>query len=1403
MSASNLCIPIKLDAFVLNKDTCSGGTRDVKIAPITQPNYTFLRIDKGLLQNDVVDHVDIHNASPAEKNNRVTDLGTGKTRENRLGVYLHWIVPRPYRSGNASSPERKDEKRSSKSTAADNQNKDDHTAPKLGEPPNRWLIIRRIDPNTAKPPGKIPKTQAWVIESDRIRYIDQLDQKCDLEVDVSPFVTSTAKLADPENKNAPIDGINLSQQAETFIGYKREFESWLKEDQKFDRGEKKDAPERVRLSLLNSSNQLFPDYQPHNSNVFSMIDNFSYRDEDQEDENNSYLMAADAEYYVLGWHSDIADGLLAKDSLRETALKNIAIKLNDVENDTIKNWLGENASAGTICHGAMYQVKWRRSWSQKADRPSVPGDTFTNHLTKKLAPVGIGNTSLDSMLAYISAQGDTDLEKRLKTLGPLLRAQSDSLSDQQAGQDEVQNYNFMQFPGGTRYVFPGDSKEPAKSPYPEKLETLRKLNDAQCLLDAARRIYQKKQWELFSIWWKFVTSANLEDSQSPDRIEYTKQRNEIMDSLKDLEDIMEREEGEIRIKLDLFGNEIQASALPEFVQLRDPTIFIAGTQSGWPTDYLDELRCRIDEQITTYHPPKPTDNKPPFLACLPPQFQNTANLLLDEFLSYSPIGQGFTVVGDSKVPTYPPLYHDRGDPDDKINPDPNAPWRDSWSDTQAWFPLFVEFEAEYFHVDFEKWQLNDSTARLNNKQLLRYGIRPDRILYDDKRVDKDRRIISGRILLLPQPTFSLATELTLLFSSISKEEVKKHIGDQDEKTFIAKVKNLPFLSFPMIGFSNHMVTVSSGSHLKPNARVPGKAPVPIKEAFAKTGGQGGIRIGADEILKMGLETDITPYATLVGLPETDITAFKPVTHGQFRFTRLNIIDKFGQCADAIDQTPQAKGTPPLFSCLSDYYQPQVIPDTDPKANFPNIPKLQKSPDECEFAQIPPQINQSSRLNAAFVVANDDRIIEDYWRPVNEWENPIWGWAVVNYVNNGLQFFLADGTFYREVRVAAPNAPVVPLSRQWLPIKSTRKSPKSPKQLDELIAKLTDANSGQSYLTKFIEMATKSVDNSNDTPQAYSQFTNSLVGRPLALVNAAVSIELSSDENKCQSEMRQEKILRPIRNILGDPNGKENEDENSRYTFKIKLGEQRSGGDGLVGYFRNKKASPEDIDLDLIYTYFTAPNKVYQPIQESTFPKVLPYWISPERSNDKRNNEEAGAYFQAERNTKLSRNVFSLIMDPFLSTHLYSSVLPVTPLKLPEWTWQSALKSMTTFFHMGPVIVPSDVPKFDPLQELTDEYTLRKDANGKTKDFTYKGVGDSVAIPALKMAEWSWLQPYRNNPKPRESKDDNPNADDPDPSKTIGELSYMALPLGVMDSKPRFENGPYTVIEGYLQMKRPI
>ena len=39
--------------------------------------------------------------------------------------------------------------------------------------------------------------------------------------------------------------------------------------------------------------------------------------------------------------------------------------------------------------------------------------------------------------------------------------------------------------------------------------------------------------------------------------------------------------------------------------------------------------------------------------------------------------------------------------------------RDMWQNTQPWMPMFIEYEAVYFHIPFSKWKLKESPMLSN------------------------------------------------------------------------------------------------------------------------------------------------------------------------------------------------------------------------------------------------------------------------------------------------------------------------------------------------------------------------------------------------------------------------------------------------------------------------------------------------------------------------------------------------------------------------------------------------------------------------------------------------------------------------------------------------------------------
>ncbi|OJJ32516.1 hypothetical protein ASPWEDRAFT_44668 [Aspergillus wentii DTO 134E9] len=1049
----NLAVPLKLDAFVLNEEVCGKVEKDAKIAPITQPNYTFLQLDDSLIQNDILDHIDLHNAFPAQTNPRLYDLGTGKPHENRMGVYLHWIMPRFYRTGTAATPsahpQHTEELKAKGLGKTHAENPEDYASPAFRALPNRWLVIRKLDTSSIEPKtAKIDEVAAWVVESDRVRSIDDEDLvDADLQVDISPYITT--------NKES-VRHINLAKQAEVFIGYKKEANDW--EEWNESTTPSKPKPERVDLTAISSSNQLFLDYQPHCSNVFSTVDTFKCTVNDSP----SQLTSAKADYYVLGWHSDATKGpfgdLTAGSKLdRRKRLESLEMELQGSNwPKAITDWLDSDRPGQSLCHGAMYSVVWNRT--KKPD--NMPAQEASTHLLDNM-PVTVGTTPIDSLLAYVDSfqyeDHETDpqrrIEKDIHMLGPLLRAQDEGVDAHRVAMDEVQNWNFSRESGGSHWYIQSQPGEKVTTPSDDDIKLLEQLNNAQKVVDTISRQIIEMRWTMFSYWWRYF-SATTGNKKHWD-IDYLKNQIEYLQSIAG-----HQKDYITKVLMPKFTQKPQEGVLPEFSQPRDPTLLVAGIQAGWPDDYLEKLKVRLDDQFVKLDDDskKKLNMEAYCLKVLPEQLKGTAEKLIQEFVKLS------DKLVKPKAPELLPLYHDKG-----LHGEDSDPLRDDWNETQPWAPLFLEWGAEYFHIPWKDWgMIKEQKAKLDPQW--RLGI-SDKDLLNPPITDS--RPLSGRILLLPQPNFSLQAAIDQLFSSVDPDTLKKYIKDEDDRKEIQKnTWKLPFLSAPLSGFNDHLRTVVQGTHIKPLVRYPRNAGYgveglhPISEAAT-----GIFKDKEDHLRIIDIYSEVTPYGAYLTNSTSILNpggtgdqqkpcAFKPVTHGQFRFSKLNIVDKFGTVINSIDARYGHEDEQAVYPHLSSYYEPQLLNDK------PNLvqPHGTDSKGHVEFAQVPPSINQAARLNSTFVKYDKRRnnpVIKDqysYWHPVTEWENPIWGWIVLNYVDYGIQLFLPDGTFYREVRLSSPNAPKhIAASSKWLPF-GPPKEKQDTVQLDHLIELLSNKDS---------------------------------------------------------------------------------------------------------------------------------------------------------------------------------------------------------------------------------------------------------------------------------------------------------------------------------------------------------
>ncbi|GME34033.1 hypothetical protein FN846DRAFT_301180 [Neofusicoccum parvum] len=1375
-----IAVPLKLDAFVLNAAVCGGSSDQpnddenhdkAKIAPLSQPNYTYLRFERNMVQNDILNFTDLHKTGPAKFNSRFTDLGTGEPRPKRQGVYLHWTVPRPYRSGSTLSQDSEAGKRSRKAKGfaarstpqREGVERGDTAAPDFRPAPARWLVIRKID--KCSPEGALPPVDAWVVESDRRQELDDIPStvydhspgKADLAVEVdiqaefSPFVVG----ADPKN----LDEEALNRQAEVFIGHKERAAEWS------ETVDKPNPPLRVELNLLNSSNQLFPDYQPHNSNVFSIIDTLQYR-------SNGKLEAAEeatVSYYVLGWHSEKdKDPFGVLSGTRGERLAALGMVLDQTDETTragIKHWLDSTDPTRVVCHGAMYDVQWNRG----AKPLHVPADTFHQRLNQHM-PAAVGATPMDALRAYIQAHSSTDgsvkeVEQDLDLAQKLLHARSDGVDALDEADEDVANTNYASVGGGSQFFLPsssdanGENGRPTK-PAPEFIAALDSLNSWQEYLDGLQRQLQLCRWEMFGLWWQYMT--NVADMTAP---ELAATQSKVKDKTAAMEKLIDQinsaAEAVGQAKDVLPDGLVQLGALPPFRMARDPTLLVAGIESGWPYDYLQQLRARLDTQTFSASGAAPTDAPwaefcSRVLAKLPEALQDAAGKLVNEFLSLHPAS---TAPGPPSAGYRAPLYHDVDEA--HVDPGQPAPWRDRWEGRQGWFPLFLEWEAEYTHVPAKHWALDQRSTWQSAQKKLRYAIAPDVDLAVLSLGDK--RTVSGRVLMLPQVNASVEATVTQLLA-----------GDGDGGRLRKELHGLAFLSSPLSGFVDHLLTRVQGNHVKPTLRTREGAVEPFAAAV-RVGAGGGF--GEQQLRLMGVETGLTPYATLVPFLDPGFCPFKPAAHGQFRFTALNIIDKFGQAIHAIDPTPAADGPPPLYPCLGDSCRPQALRGDATRANT----VTRDAPGRCQYAQLPPAINQPARLNGAFV----DYCATAGWRPLGEWDVDrfVWGWVVPNYVDNGIQLFLPDGTFFREIRRGGPlQAATAPL---WLPFHPPPLAPPAAagvRQLQHLADQLADS----AYLASFTAMLDAAVGAQHAPPTAMSDFLSSLVGKPLALVNVAYSLELATAP------------LANASTVPGPP--AEPDPPLLDYRFPVQLGD---GADGLVAYFMpSTKPEPGDVlQLDRLFTHHVPapadgapPHEHLHKIDAATYPALQPFWVDP--TADGVTAQPAGAADTYRRLREAQLRPFGALVDPFAPLHAATGVLPRLPLRLPTWTWQAALARMTAFFRAGPLLLSDDavVPAFDSARELRREYDLGQDAALQS--------GPGIGVPGLRGGDWAWLQAYSV-------------ADDSDDGQQHGgregdagggdsaRTAYMALRTEPVDLRPRFDPAPYTAVEGYMQLRRPI
>jgi hypothetical protein len=345
--------------------------------------------------------------------------------------------------------------------------------------------------------------------------------------------------------------------------------------------------------------------------------------------------------------------------------------------------------------------------------------------------------------------------------------------------------------------------------------------------------------------------------------------------------------------------------------------------------------------------------------------------------------------------------------------------------------------------------------------------------------------------------------------------------------------------------------------------------------------------------------------------------FNPIRSGAMKIQRLRLVDTFGQIKD--------------LDCNS------VL--TTEGLNQPSSPYL---------IALAPRLVQPARLNFRWLNADDGQEeIND--QPAS---SPICGWVLANNLDGSLMIYEGDGT---ALGLIDETGSWEPFPGDDTPVSEVAQiqNPQLKKMVRSLVRwgeSARDPKTGTStFVSNFISALDSAMDNIEPDSFAQHQELAVLMGRPLALVRASLSLELQGLPAIDQSwnSFRQD-LQRNTRETRGF----------TRVQFPVRLGEYRQLNDGLAGYFKESGDGYQD---DIFYS---------------------PQADSYEDDHIKTHADDPMTIYQA---VDSQPQLLALLIDPRAQIHATSGIVPAKAISVTADQYKPALQAIEVTFLSTPIL----------------------------------------------------------------------------------------------------------------------
>lgn len=955
------------------------------------------------------------------------------------------------------------------------------------------------------------------------------------------------------------------------------------------------------LSAVSSGRAAFASYYPNCRGVFGFTDTLS-------DLDLAPGASATLTYAVTGWYSDSGKDPLSGGAALEDAQRRLG-------------WTWDGGAQATpdhsLYHGSVQAVEWH------PDSTYLPD--YTNGLPQVDLDIALGNNPPESMASY--------LQDKLRPSQPYFQTMLSAWFEGLAGKlaqpapsqlttldEELHENGFKSIKGEYIYTIARtDADEQGRtvtagvdpSTLPPALgDALNLLNFYAQGVQLLQASLANEQWQLFADWYRIFMAAS-KDQQTAYDIAYQKYNGlgTLVQQLAAATATLDQQHAAVEARLPE-GCALKQTAAPRYWQGNDPVFLVGGADMPAAGRYGAEgqfnadgyVACRLPGQLLV----SSSANKVTVAAsAFTPAALPTPNALPEPALCQTLLAESL-MLDATLLSALTGTAITFGDVRAALSgastvltlsgtsPSPVA--LAGWNGN-PWIPLFAHWDAAFEPV----------FATIDgNRQLYDY---PADFFTSRFEIDPDN---GGAIGYTPPANpasgaFAQRFEgVSILSSSTVKGFARQLAGSADpllqQCLQLIEKQNMAMQS--LSGLNAAMLM--QDQELQLNIRVPDDTmPAPLTAAIAKALG--------------GFATQGPNFNGF----------YNPVRAGYLKLN-LTLIDIFGQ----------KKAVRPAMVSVS-----QAMAAAWQGRTLPGI------------AWLPPRLAQASRLLFRFLAADGTSYEEMNIHPAT---TPVCGWLLPNHLNGSLFVYDTQGASLGSLVLSDDGSHIIwqsaPGNGASIDQDAATAMRDQQPQLRELVVSL--ATGAPQFFADFMA----AVDSVNGFVEPQEMSSNNdlavLIGRPVALVQAALALELKGTPhyNQSMSVLK----LDPATNPLA-----ETENGFTGIDFPVVLGNLQDLNDGLVGYF---KAGGADYELARFYTRGApagASSGVQVPAQDTVTLKPWPGVANP---------------LAATAAEKLL-----MLVDPRAAIHATTGILPTKSIAIPSDMYASTLRTLEMTFLTAPVL----------------------------------------------------------------------------------------------------------------------